>query len=292
MRRGISLVRTVGHLSKQQKKRVYRPAGALALSFALCASSASASAQEARMSGSDRPFEITDNSFLVEEAFNQEPGIFQNIATFRIDGRDEWETTFTQEWPVFTQAHQLSFTLPFAETSGASGIGDIAIHYRFQAVNGSGRAPAFSPRISLLLPSGSAARGLGAGNPGWQVNLPFSKQVHDWYVHWNAGFTHFPSAEAGPATSNLLTPHVAASAIWRARPMLNLMLESVVEWEELPEQGGRETSVTLLPGFRTGWDVGDTQTVVGVGLPIRFTSESTDPGLFLYASYELPFNRR
>ena len=25
------------------------------------------------------PFEITDNSFLVEEAFNQEAGIFQNI---------------------------------------------------------------------------------------------------------------------------------------------------------------------------------------------------------------------
>ena len=25
------------------------------------------------------PFEISDNSFLVEEALNQEPGIFQNI---------------------------------------------------------------------------------------------------------------------------------------------------------------------------------------------------------------------
>src|SRR5687767_503699 len=31
------------------------------------------------VTGSSRPWEITDNSFLVEEAFNQEPGIFQNI---------------------------------------------------------------------------------------------------------------------------------------------------------------------------------------------------------------------
>ena len=29
--------------------------------------------------GSDRPFEITDNSFLVEEAFNQEAGRFLTL---------------------------------------------------------------------------------------------------------------------------------------------------------------------------------------------------------------------
>ncbi|HET9768159.1 MAG TPA: hypothetical protein VFS60_15000, partial [Thermoanaerobaculia bacterium] len=31
---------------------------------------------------SSRKWEITDNSFLVEEAFNQERGVFQNIATW------------------------------------------------------------------------------------------------------------------------------------------------------------------------------------------------------------------
>ncbi len=45
------------------------------------------------------PFRISDNSFLVEEAFNQEAGIFQNIfGATRIDG--QWAATFTQEWPV------------------------------------------------------------------------------------------------------------------------------------------------------------------------------------------------
>jgi hypothetical protein len=36
-------------------------------------------ADPASAQGRVSPFGIYDNSFLVEEAFNQEPGIFQNI---------------------------------------------------------------------------------------------------------------------------------------------------------------------------------------------------------------------
>ena len=39
-----------------------------------------------------------------------------------------------------------------------------------------------------------------------------------------------PSAEDGEATHSLLTPRAAASGIWRLRPMLNLMLEAIVQW--------------------------------------------------------------
>jgi hypothetical protein len=259
----------------------------------VCLVAATPSMAQDAPSGSERPFEITDNSFLVEEAFNQELGIFQNIVNFRLDAEDEWETTFTQEWPVSSQAHQLSFTLPFAATGGKTGIGDVALHYRFQAVSGEGRAPAFSPRVSLILPSGSASRGLGSGSAGWQANLPFSKQARDWFFHWNAGFTHYPSADAASGSRNLLTPHAAASGVWRARPMLNLMLEAVVEWEEALElPGDREAAVTWVPGFRTGWNAGNTQTVVGFGLPIRRVDGSTDVGAFFYGSYELPFVAR
>ena len=63
-------------------------------------------AQDGRMS---EPFRITDNSFLVEEAFNQEKGVFQNIfGMTRIGGT--LAATFTQEWPVPAKAHQLSYT--------------------------------------------------------------------------------------------------------------------------------------------------------------------------------------
>ena len=181
----------------------------------------------------------------------------------------------------------------FSGADAASGLGDALIHYRFQATSGSGRAPAFSPRISLVLPTGSSSRGLGSGSPGWEINLPFSKQLGDLYLHWNAGFTHLPSAEADRATHNLLTPRVAASGIWRVRPMLNLMLEAVAQWDEEVGEGAtfRTRGVTLLPGLRTGWDIGDAQTIVGVGIPVSFSDGDATAGIFGYFSYELPFIR-
>jgi DtxR family Mn-dependent transcriptional regulator len=238
-----------------------------------------------------RPFEITDNSFLVEEAFNQEPGVFQHIFNVRLGDGGEWEATFTQEWPVFTQTHQFSYTLPYQVTAGESGLGDVLINYRWQAVTERGNLPAFSPRISLILPTGSAQEGLGAGGPGWQVNLPLSKQAGDLYVHWNAGFTHLPAAGTGDLTGNLFTPHVAVSGIWRARPMLHLMLEAVMEWEESLEADVtvRETLTTVSPGLRFGWNAGDAQTVFGLALPIEFNEGAAHVGAFAYFSYELPF---
>jgi DtxR family Mn-dependent transcriptional regulator len=165
-----------------------------------------------------QPFQILDNSFLVEEAFNQEPGIFQNILTARRDEDDEWQMTFTQEWPLFTQTHQLSFTAAVQGVSGAYGFGDLYINYRWQALAETETVPAFSPRLSLILGTGNASKGLGAGGNGWQVNLPVSKQFGDAYLHWNAGFTHNPNAESDNGEYNLFTPHVAMSGIWRLRP--------------------------------------------------------------------------
>src|SRR4029077_9357086 len=56
------------------------------------------------------PFAILDNSFLVEEAFNQEAHIFQNIfGAVRQAGA--WQMTFTQEWPAPSIRHQLSYTI-------------------------------------------------------------------------------------------------------------------------------------------------------------------------------------
>src|SRR5438105_1588271 len=61
---------------------------------------------------------IQDNSFLVEEAYNQEPGVIQHIFTFvyQVDkqrGPDDRAlvANFTQEWPLLSQTHQLSYSL-------------------------------------------------------------------------------------------------------------------------------------------------------------------------------------
>jgi FeoA domain len=252
-----------------------------------------ASVAAAQTPDASRPFEITDNSFLVEEAFNQEANIFQNIAGSLFIA-DAWALGFTQEWPLGGQTHQLSYTLQWLDSGVSNGFGDGLINYRYQAmVEGPGR-PAFSPRVSVVVPFGSVPRGLGEGSPGLQVNLPFSKQQGDMYWHWNAGLTWLPQADFDETREvNLASPFVAGSAIYRLRPMLNLMLESVLLSEEVIRDAGtaRETVFTISPGVRGGWNLGDRQLIVGLAIPIAWGNDETDAGAFLYASYELPFRK-
>ncbi|HWP83737.1 MAG TPA: hypothetical protein VNN17_00975, partial [Terriglobia bacterium] len=76
---------------------------------------------------------IQDNSFLIEEAYNQEPRVIQHISFFTYAPESEsWLYNFTQEWPAPGDArHQLSYTIPVARSGGA-GVGDLALNYRYQ----------------------------------------------------------------------------------------------------------------------------------------------------------------
>lgn len=280
-----------------QRSHLHRLAYGAAAFLLIAATVAPAWAQDpAATVDHRRPFEITDNSFFVEEAFNQEPGVFQNIANFNRTRGGEWVATFTQEWPLFSQTHQVSYTIPFASTDIGAGFGDTYIHYRLQLLDGGDGRPAFSPRVSLILPSGSVSKAIGQGSPGWEVNLPFSQQIGNLFVHWNAGFTQVPAAIGDDDLEHdLFTPRVAGSGIWRVRPMLNLMLETVVEWTDVPTgpSSSRHVSrTTVAPGVRTGLNAGETQTVFGLGVPITFVDGSRDVGVFVYFSYETRFTSR
>ena len=241
-----------------------------------------------------RPFEISDNSFLVEEAFNQEAGVFQNIFNAMIRN-GVWAPTFTQEWPIATQAHQFSYTLSWLSGEGTTGFGDTLINYRYQALMEGPRRPAFAPRVSLILPTGSSERGLGMGSSGIQVNLPFSKQTDDIAWHWNAGITWFSGVESPRPEKevSLMSPFLAASGIYRLRPMLHFMLEGVVNFDEYATLDGtdRETFFTVSPGFRGGWNLGDHQVIVGLAVPVTWGEGETNSGALVYLSYELPFKR-
>ena len=143
---------------------------------------------------------IEDNSFLVEEAYNQGPGIVQHISAFaRAEGGD-WEYSFTQEWPFLSQRNQLSYTLPLARLSDGLGgsrtrLGDVSLNYRRQLLGVDGGNVALSPRLSILLPTGDEKTGHGAGGLGIQTNLPLSVLLSDRLVtHYNAGFTITPRA--------------------------------------------------------------------------------------------------
>jgi hypothetical protein len=230
-------------------------------------------------------FGIADNSFLVEEAFNQEPRIFQNIFAVRRTRGGIWDGTFTQEWPLASQTHQLSFAVPFLVGGGASAFGEIALNYRWQASLDEGRWPAISPRITLLLPTSEERRPLGFSGTGLQVNLPVSKELGWVIVHGNLGATWF---------NETTVPFAAGSLIWGLRPMFHPMLEVTTEWTHVDAKSsssGRDTTVTVLPGFRTGWNFGDQQVVLGFGIPMTRGAEH-DNGALVYFSYELPFRKQ
>jgi hypothetical protein len=237
------------------------------------------------------PFAITDNSFFVEEAFNQERGIFQNIFGWVRDQTGDWDASFTQEWPVSGMKHQFSYTIPFSGGGISTNLGGVLLNYRYQALDEGPGRPAFSPRLSLVLPTGT--RESGNDRPGVQVNLPFSKQVGDVYFHWNAGLTWLQGIGlANGDRTNTNTPQLAGSAIWRTAPMFHLMLESVVSFADVLSNTGhdrRERAVTVSPGFRWGWNVGERQIVVGTALPITTEESETTVGVLTYFSYELPF---
>jgi hypothetical protein len=218
-------------------------------------------------------WKIIDNSFLVEEAFNQESDVFQNIFTWT-RGRDgAWQASFTQEWPAPNMSHQFSYTIPFSGTGRATGLNDVLLTYRYQLVNETAHSPAIAPKLNLVLPSGREGDGLGNGATGLQFNIPASKQFGDLYVHVNGGANWLHGGD--------WTTLVGASVIWQVVPMWNLMFETVGE----PGQ-----SITWSPGFRYGWNLTSGQVVVGAAVPVTHDASRPATAAFLtYFSYEPRF---
>jgi len=244
---------------------------------------------------------IQDNSFLVEEAYNQEAGVVQHISTFtRYQESKDWIYTFTQEWPVFSQKHQFSFTLPWqrlASLDGKQAFGDVALNYRYQLL-GDGDAPvAFSPRFSVLLPTGDEKLGYGKGSTGYQVNLPVSFTLGSAFVgHFNAGATRTPSAKSTLGDS-ATTQDVSfgQSFIWLANPRFNVMLEYVHARNQAvigPNQTQAQTATYLSPGIRWAHNFpSGLQIVPGIAVPIGVGASRGEKAIFLYLSFEHPFTK-
>lgn len=244
---------------------------------------------------------VQDNSFLIEEAYNQEAGVVQHILNIRRDinklaGPDDrdWHFVFTQEWPLFSQRHQLSYTVPysFLESGGQTenGVGDVLLNYRLQALFETDTRPAIAPRLSLVLPTGSENKGLGDDAWGLQFNLPVSKIVHDrWTLHANAGLTFLSDVQGrNPVSYNL-----GGSAIYAVTPRFNLMLELVGGWNEQVNNGRieREFEALISPGVRYAFNLRAGQLVLGVGAPIGLTKAAPDYGAIIYLSFEHRFRR-
>ena len=177
---------------------------------------------------------IQDNSFLIEEAYNQEDGVIQHINSFLWTSQGHgWVYTETDEWPLRSLKHQLSLTLSAIHSgdfpgSGA-GWGDSALNYRYQLLGNGNAKIAMAPRLTLWLPTGQSSLGRGFGSLGLQTNLPVSIQHSRRLVtHWNAGATWLPHArnELGDSASAVAT-NLGQSIVWLAKPRVNFLVETV-----------------------------------------------------------------
>jgi hypothetical protein len=247
---------------------------------------------------------MEDNSFLIEEAYNQEPGVVQHIFTaqYTQSGRTHgWQFSFTQEWPVFSQDHQFSYSIPsyhlVDDGSRVSGLGDILLNYRYQLVYEGDIMPAVAPRFSLILPTGNRKKDTGNNVVGYQINLPVSKKMTDRVaLHFNLGGTFLPQVKApvnangNSAKKSLNSLNVGGSAIYALLPRFHLMLEWVGNSEQsFNDSGKRQRSFlsTMSPGFRTAIVNEDKlQIVTGAAMPVGLNRKTDNLGGFLYLSLE------
>ncbi len=228
----------------------------------LCACTAPLAAQTPR---------IEDNSFLIEEAYNQESGVVQHISTWQRSLRtSSWDFAFTQEWPVSTQLHQVSYTILLGQSArtGAT-FGGILLNYRYQLTPAEGRV-AIAPRVSAIIPA-------HRDHLGAQFEVPLSVRMGSALVtHWNAGVM-----ETTRATTLY---NLGGSAVWLVGPTFNVLCEVI--WST--EQGA--DVVFVNPGIRWAYNFASgLQIVPGLAYTYGLGPSHGVQGAFLYLSFEHPF---
>lgn len=249
-----------------------------------------------------------DNSFLLEEAFNQPMGVIQHISNFTMDKfrNGNLVYSFTQEIPLTDLTHQISYSLyynvrnPGNEKVRAYGFGDLYVSYRPYLLGENDWAMVI-PRFTVIIPTGKAIDGQGCGGWGGQFNLAVTKRLSRKVIsHYNIGYTFISKADKYLSTTigdskltyerNLQHQNIGASLIWYPKRKLNFLLEYVSSFVSDIEDDGKIShghQLTMNPGIRYCIDNGRMQIVPGISVPINFEGgQYLQSGLFLYLSFE------
>jgi hypothetical protein len=225
---------------------------------------------------------ISDNSFLLEEAYNQEARVVQHVVTAMGDDGIV-ELGFTQEWPLFSQRHQVSYTLPLLRLDDETRWGDVEIQYRYQLLSG---RVAVAPSVTAIIPTGHDA--FGAGNAGIAVGLPVSFALSPAFAaHTNVGATLLPNIGDVDGAEGEVEVSLGQSVVWLAHPRLNVLVEAL--WSRTDAGDVVSESLLVSPGVRAAFNLGSTQVVPGLAVPIGVGANSRERYAFLYLSVEHPF---
>ena len=240
---------------------------------------------------------IADNLFVLEEAYNQEPGVIQHIQVLQSDPkRGEWNYSFTEEWPVPDDRNQLSITVPLTRTKETGfGIDDLWLNYRLQLVGVGGEGDlAIAPRLSVSIPTGDYRKGIGRGSTGFQLNVPASLDIGPSFTaHFNAGLTLTPNARAVDSSkATTIDTSAGVALVWLPVHWVNAFVEvaHLTEAEVVAENHTHRVQTWVVsPALRFAIDFASgLQIVPGVAAPIEMSGDDVHFTVVAYLSFEHP----
>ena len=242
--------------------------------------------------------EIEDNSFLLEEAFNQEWGVYQFIQKYQTFNKaGTYDYAFENEIPITDKEFQFSYEIPVAQPEkGRPGyMGDMSLNLRWQPLNKDGFL--LAERFGLIVPTGNAKEDSGNNVYGFEFMQAATLTINEkWMNHWNFGFSVQPNARTNNITKRrtITTATAGSSLIYRMREDFNLMFEALLETAQEVDAAGNKTPATYLtlnPGFRWAWDFEwkETQIVPGVSFPTEVINNTVENGVLVYLSIEPKF---
>ncbi len=235
---------------------------------------------------------VEDNSFLVEEAYNQEVGVYQFINVWQKNQKtDDWKYTFINEFPVFSQDHQLSYEIPiqFLDSNDKTQLSDIKLNYRYEIIRS--EASVMTGRISLITPTGDYKKGFGSGQSGLEGSMITSvKLSKQWVQHWNLGASITPDAKDSTGMKADNSRYFwGFSQVYLFKDNLNFMLEVAGSHEEETVAADTTTwsqELLVSPSLRYAIDHNGWQYVPGLAFPIGVGDNAGQNEVLLYLSIE------
>ncbi len=242
--------------------------------------------------------DFEDNSFFIEEAYNQESGVVQHIGSLvnereTVRGYKTSHTAFafTQEWPVYGQRWQFSYSLGLLRHESEEtahgyegrllGLESVDAALRYQLISGDDSPLAIAPQLSFT----KRDEWQGRKDSGVELTLPASVRVSKRVAaHANVAVSSFPFSDK-PQSGAM----IGGSGVFAAHRRVHLLLEALAESERTELKNGTitETVTVLSPGVRvelSGTPRG--QWIAGIALPFTFREEESSGGFFLYLSFE------
>jgi hypothetical protein len=223
---------------------------------------------------------ISDNSFLIEEAYNQDPGVVQHIHLLQYSGEEsDVVCSFTQEWPLAGRKHQVSYTIPYV-LSPVTELSDIQLNYRYEIY--SSEKLSIAPRLTAQLPTAASIQYRGI-----IFSLPASIILsRKWVMHLNAG--------AGDLWNERIVTkqfNVGGSLVYHLSYRFDFLTEVLHNGYSRDAEGAAPPSQTLInPGFRFAFNFKSGMQIVPAS-SLLFDISNHVRYLLVYLSVEHPFKK-